>query len=383
MTDLIYDGQRFVAIQFNGYSLSTVFLTSTNGSNWISSGFLTNWITSIAHSTENYVGVGRGVIYGSLDAARWSFELATPPSRWVGVAFGGGTFVAVSDEGAILQSDIRTLPYLTLSTEGLGKVVANPDQKDYQTGDTVTLTAAPDRWFTFAQWTDGATSNPRTIRVNASPLANNYIAVFRPAVPLETVSLGSVSRLAPIGTPAILVDGQFVPDGVVSRLDIAMIQIQSTFTNGLVLYSVDGSEPSVSGRIYAGAFNISRDATIRARAYSADFARAADSDPVRVEFVSRPASFTLSVAPSGGGEVLLNPSGGNYSSNVVVTVTAVPDSGWQLVQWLGDVATTNPTSTRRKSCRSFALSRRLRESRSPHLGTPRAPMPGAGHGLPR
>jgi hypothetical protein len=56
-------------------------------------------------------------------------------------------------------------------------------------------------------------------------------------------------------------------------------------------------------------------------------------------------SFTLSVATSGQGSVLLNPAGGTYLSNSVVSVSATSASGWVFAHWTGDASgNANPLS---------------------------------------
>jgi uncharacterized repeat protein (TIGR02543 family) len=53
--------------------------------------------------------------------------------------------------------------------------------------------------------------------------------------------------------------------------------------------------------------------------------------------------FTLSANASGSGTVVLDPPGGTYDSATVVTVTAIPDSGYVFTGWSGDLSgTTNP-----------------------------------------
>jgi len=49
--------------------------------------------------------------------------------------------------------------------------------------------------------------------------------------------------------------------------------------------------------------------------------------------------YTLTVNTSGSGSVALNPSGGTYDENTVVTLTANPSSGcWKLDSWSGDLS---------------------------------------------
>ncbi len=55
--------------------------------------------------------------------------------------------------------------------------------------------------------------------------------------------------------------------------------------------------------------------------------------------------YTLTTNTTGNGSITLNPTGGTYPEDTVVTLTAVPDSGWQFDGWSGAVSgTTNPTT---------------------------------------
>ncbi len=54
--------------------------------------------------------------------------------------------------------------------------------------------------------------------------------------------------------------------------------------------------------------------------------------------VTIPQTFTLTETIFGNGSVDLNPSGGVYNENTVITLTAIPDPGWQFDGWSGDLS---------------------------------------------
>jgi uncharacterized protein YkwD len=63
--------------------------------------------------------------------------------------------------------------------------------------------------------------------------------------------------------------------------------------------------------------------------------------------VSNPSTgqYTLSIQVTGHGTVAMNPTGGSYAAGTAVTLTATPDSGWQLSGWSGDLTgSTNPAT---------------------------------------
>ncbi|MFQ5865527.1 MAG: immunoglobulin domain-containing protein, partial [bacterium] len=56
-----------------------------------------------------------------------------------------------------------------------------------------------------------------------------------------------------------------------------------------------------------------------------------------------PQQFTLTVGTVGSGSVTLEPAGGIYDDGTVVTLTALPDTGFEFTGWSGDLSgTTNP-----------------------------------------
>jgi hypothetical protein len=49
-----------------------------------------------------------------------------------------------------------------------------------------------------------------------------------------------------------------------------------------------------------------------------------------------PIAYSLTINQTGNGTVTLDPSGGVYIAGTTVTLTAVPDEGWQFGSWSGD-----------------------------------------------
>jgi formylglycine-generating enzyme required for sulfatase activity len=55
--------------------------------------------------------------------------------------------------------------------------------------------------------------------------------------------------------------------------------------------------------------------------------------------------YTLSTSVVGNGSITLDPAGGTYNDGTVVTVEALPDTGWAFDSWTGDLTgNTNPTT---------------------------------------
>lgn len=139
-------------------------------------------------------------------------------------------------------------------------------------------------------------------------------------------------------------DGQPLTNSSITATTNDYVSIQSLYTNGIIFYTLDGSTPDFNGMRYAGAFSLAQSATLRASAYSSDFAHSVVSDPLAVTILPS-FSLTTEVLNDGGGWISLDPPGGPYQQNAVVTVTAVPDSGWSFMGWSEDVGGTTLTNS--------------------------------------
>ena len=225
---------------------------------------------------------------------------------------------------------------LTLDTDGSGGIARTPDRAFYSVGEQVTLTAVPGRWHAFSRWGDGVATTSRAITVGPT---NHYTAFFTPTQALETLTFGGVTRRAPVGMPAVFVDGVFMVGDAVTNLDSARVEVRSSFANALILYTLDGTVPGLSSSLYEQRLIVRQDSSLRAIAFRSDFAQAIESDPLALHLVR---SHSLDVSVAGGGAVTRTPDGGRYLAGSAVTLRAEPEAGWSFLQWLGDATGTNP-----------------------------------------
>jgi hypothetical protein len=66
---------------------------------------------------------------------------------------------------------------------------------------------------------------------------------------------------------------------------------------------------------------------------------------IAARFARAPSELRVTVEPTSGGSVALDPPGGVYEFGTIVTVTATPDPGYVLTGWSGDLAgSTNPVT---------------------------------------
>jgi len=140
---------------------------------------------------------------------------------------------------------------------------------------------------------------------------------------------------------AIFSGDQLLTNGTYTYATNPVFTIKSAFTGGSSFYTLDGSGPFFSSTYYSKPFVLSQSATVRAIGYSADFNQSEEADTVDAVVL---VNHVLTASGSGGGSVNLNPPGGTYFQTNVVTSTAVPDSGWMFLYWLGDTSGINSTT---------------------------------------
>jgi hypothetical protein len=254
--------------------------------------------------------------------------------RWTGDATGSTNPLSVVMDTNKNITAVFASTALTLASQGVGTITKVPDHPFYAVGQQVTLTSTAGRWFVFADWTDGNTNNPRVVTIGES---NAYTAIFTPTTPLDTVIIGGVSRLAPVGMPAVVVDGVFILTPSASARGSALVTLSTTFLGGWLFYTLDGADPAVSGVFYTGQFTVQKASVLRTIAYNADFTQSVAGDPVSIVILP-----TLTGLTEGGGSVAIEPPAGAYFSNSLAVVTAAPAPGWTFLQWLGDAAGSNP-----------------------------------------
>jgi len=139
---------------------------------------------------------------------------------------------------------------------------------------------------------------------------------------------------------SILFNGHHLVSGPVTNLASAELTFQTTFTNGSVLYTLDGSAPSFESMLYTGPFTVTNSVLIRVIAYSADFSESSQAGPIQIVIIPL---YSLAITTFGEGLVVADPSSGPYPSNSIVTLTAIPATNWDFLRWTGDVTGTSPS----------------------------------------
>ncbi len=139
----------------------------------------------------------------------------------------------------------------------------------------------------------------------------------------------------------VLIDGQVVLAGAASWVGSAQITLQTIFTNGTILYTLDGTQPEIgTSTLYSGPFIVTNSVVIRAIAYDGSFQQSAFSDTVNLSIISY---YSLSFTTNGQGSIQANPPSGPYASGTVVNLTATPAPNWSFKEWSGSVTGSSPT----------------------------------------
>lgn len=158
-------------------------------------------------------------------------------------------------------------------------------------------------------------------------------------------------QMPKVGMPAVFVNGAFVAAESAKARGFADVTLTTSFPGGTIFYTIDGSDPALTGRFYAGPFTVRQSIVLRTIAYNVDFSRGVTRDPIEIVILP-----TLTCLTAGGGSVAAEPAAGDYFSNSLALVTATPAPGWTFLQWLGDADGTNPavsvSMTRNKTVRA-------------------------------
>jgi uncharacterized repeat protein (TIGR02543 family) len=197
---------------------------------------------------------------------------------------------------------------LSVSIDGSGSVTKNPNQATYPYGTVVQLTAVADSEWVFSSWTGdlSGNTNPASITMTGNKSVTAHFTENQYTLAITTDGSGSVTKN---------------PD-------------QATYTYGQVVTvtAVPGTGWVFSS--WTGDLSGSQNpTTITMNGNKA----------VTAHFTAN--QYTLAITTDGSGSVTKNPNQATYIYGQVVTVTAVPVTGWEFSSWTGDLTgNQNPTT---------------------------------------
>ena len=268
---------------------------------------------------------------------------------------------------------------LTTQTSGLGSVLVSPAGTVFDSAMVVTLSAVPDPGYVFIRWEGdlSGSANPDSLVMDGD---KNVTAVFEQKFALDVQTSGSGSvALNPAGgiyDSAMVVTLSATPDsgyafngwsgdlsGNANPDSIVMDGNKNVTASFIARYALNLTtighgtvtvSPDTSGGIYDSATVVTLVATpdpgYAFSGWSGDLSGAASPDSLVMDgdknvTATFRVQFDLTVSSSGNGAVALDPPGGVYDSSTVVTLSALPDSGYAFTGWSGDLSgNANPDS---------------------------------------
>ncbi len=206
---------------------------------------------------------------------------------------------------------------VSIEPSGAGTVSLNPSGGVYTAGTVVQLTAIPNSGYQFDGWSGNltGTQNPTTITMNSNKTVTANFSQVTQTYTLTT-------SVSPTGAGTVSLN----PSGGVYTAG-TQVTLTATANSGYVFSSWSGD---LTGTTNPATITMDSNKTV-----TANFTQQQQTTY----------TLTTSVSPTGAGTVSLNPSGGTYTAGTVVVLTAQANSGYQFLNWTGDVTgTSNPTT---------------------------------------
>jgi len=260
---------------------------------------------------------------------------------------------------------------ITVSPEESGNVV--PSGGEFVNNSFVTLEAIPAPGFRFERWGGDLTSsvNPDSLRITKNSTITAFFTEGELPLNITIVGQGQVTREILSQTPSQPTDIETGAPGI--KNPTSSENNDATIEDGI---SQDGNQISILGNISDSITDSGRKIKVAQPAVQAMqtdvrltavpdsgwvFSRwegdlTGNQNPVDITVEDEtnitavfeeeePELFTLNIQVQGNGVVNLDPDQTEFEAATVVTLTAVPDVGWEFVEWQGDITSTeNPES---------------------------------------
>ncbi|MCB9757576.1 MAG: C1 family peptidase [Candidatus Omnitrophica bacterium] len=253
--------------------------------------------------------------------------------------YAAGTYMlrlTVSD-GELSSSDdivvtVKAVSTFTLNTAATnGAVTRSPNQASYQAGDKVTLTAIPNKGYQFDSWSGdiSSSSNPVTITIDGNKsVTANFTLIITNKAPVVNAGTDQTIQLP----NTVNLSGGATDDGLPNQTLTSQWSLvegagQVTFANAQALKT-------------SAAFSTAGTYLLRLTVSDGELS-SSDDIVVTVKAVS---TFTLNTAATNGA-VTRSPNQASYQAGDKVTLTAIPNKGYQFDSWSGDISSSsNPVT---------------------------------------
>jgi outer membrane protein assembly factor BamB len=142
--------------------------------------------------------------------------------------------------------------------------------------------------------------------------------------------------------PDIFIGGIYANGKKVDKTESTTVEFRSTFQEGEIFYTLDGTKPTFTSTPYSAPFQLTESSTIRVIAYSSDFIESVEAEPATLRILP---TYFLTISGAGGGTVTIDPPDGPYLEGTEVTLTATPEGEWDFIGWSGDFTSSDATIT--------------------------------------
>jgi hypothetical protein len=290
--------------------------------------------------------------------------------------------IVVMDANKTIAANYVSVPTYTLATGATnGSITLNPPGGVYNAGTVVTATAIPNRGYVLGSWGGDHTgsTNPTTITMNGDKSVTANFAVFNgdraPWLEAFTLANGTKTDGTPTSWTATRSTGLFEvssnrlminggsTEGVFETAEISTgggsvkvsleVQSQAVDSQDYVRFYkiVDGGTKVPIGQLAGAGTNtmvgtgiVGNKLKLRIETRVSFGTEYYYFDNLKVEDEVPLPTYTLTTSATNGA-ISLNPAGGVYDEGTVVTVTAIPGSGYSFTNWSGDLSgSLNPTN---------------------------------------
>ena len=334
-----------IVVSSNG----NVYVTGSSVGFGSSSDYATIAYTSAGASlwTNRYNGPGNGYDYAS------SIAVGSNGNVYVtGYSFGSGS----GNDYATIAYSSAGLPLWTNRYNGPGNgddsasgIVVGSNGNVYVTGVSQNVSGYND-YATIAYssaglplWTNrynvsgnyGGQANSIAVGSNGNVYVTGYYYFNGAKSSYATIAYGDL----PHGMPFLKIDGQFYYYVVASAINSSVVTMTSTYDDGLIYYTLDGSAPDFTSAIYTGPITLTNFAVVRALGLDANTFDTAEAPAVTVNIIHM--AYPVAAQSAGGGRASVTPVQADYLSNSIVSITATASNGWTFLNWSGDASGTN------------------------------------------
>jgi hypothetical protein len=301
--------RTYGAINFENFGYPSV--QQANGGGYIVTGYTSSfgaggydaWVLKVSSNGEilpscGFAGTSKAIVKNSYAYSLVTYSYYLDPG-----ASSKDTFVSPQDSDATVYLICPAQKYtLTISVSEGGTTDPAPGAHSLDEGTRVTVTAQPDSGYRFSRWSGDASGleNPLTVGINKDKsITANFVGQH--TLTLSATEGGTINP----------VPGTYAYDTGTE------VRIEATPDTGFRFGGWSGDIPPGSENVNPLMIAMDSDRSIRAN------------------FISQ---YKLTIAAGKGGTIEPSPGTYGHDSGAIVTIKAIPDSGYQFSGWSVDAS---------------------------------------------